>query len=100
MRCHQRGFAVVDQRLNDATDIPELTYDDVTFAPDGTLFAASRDLYGPGQGVFRSDDGGMHWSNSVSAQLLDPDVHSVLVSPDGHLLFAGTGSGVYRLALS
>ncbi|MED7826284.1 sialidase family protein [Streptomyces chiangmaiensis] len=86
--------------FSDATGIPELTYDDVTFAPDGTLFAASRDLYGPGQGVFRSDDGGMHWSNSVSAQLLDPDVHSVLVSPDGHWLFAGTGSGVYRLALS
>ncbi|GGN91816.1 hypothetical protein GCM10011579_089040 [Streptomyces albiflavescens] len=86
--------------FSDAVGIAELTYDDVTFAPDGTLFAASRDLSEPGQGVFRSDDGGSHWSNSVSAQLLDPDVHSVLVSPDGHWLFAGTGSGVYRLPLS
>jgi hypothetical protein len=50
--------------------------------------------------VFRSDDGGSHWSNRVSAQPLDHDVHSVLVSPDGHWLFAGTGSGLYRLALS
>ncbi|SCL13803.1 hypothetical protein GA0070624_0237 [Micromonospora rhizosphaerae] len=85
--------------FSDAADIPGVFYNDVTFAPDGTLFAASRDKYEPGQGVFRSDDGGLHWSNSVSAQLVDPDVHSVLVSPDGHWLFAGTGSGVYRLAL-
>jgi hypothetical protein len=50
--------------------------------------------------VFRSDDGGMHWGNRVSAQLLDRDVHSVLVSSEGHWLFAGTGRGVYRLPLS
>ncbi|MFC4019589.1 WD40/YVTN/BNR-like repeat-containing protein [Micromonospora sp. GCM10011542] len=80
-------------------DIPGLVYNDVTFAPDGTMFAASRDMYEPGQGVFRSDDGGVHWSNAFSAQLVDPDVRSVLVSPDGHWLFAGTGSSVYRLAL-
>lgn len=86
--------------FSDAAGLPDVTFNDVTFAPDGTLFAASRDLYEPGQGVFSSDDGGSHWSNTVSAQLLDSDVHSVLVSPDGHWLFAGTGSGVYRLALS
>lgn len=87
--------------FSDASGIPELTFSDVTFAPDGTLLAASRDLYGPpGQGVFRSDDGGSHWSNRVSVQLLDSDVHSVLVSRDGHWLFAGTGSGVYRLPIS
>jgi hypothetical protein len=34
--------------FSDATGIPKLTYDDVTFAPDGTLFAASRDLYEAG----------------------------------------------------
>lgn len=82
----------------DAAGVPALTYDTVTFAPGGTLFAASRDLYQPGQGVVRSDDGGSQWT-SVSTQPVDRDVHSLLVSPDGRWLFAGSGSGVYRLAL-
>ncbi|MFB7503355.1 MULTISPECIES: WD40/YVTN/BNR-like repeat-containing protein [Streptomyces] len=85
--------------FRDASGVPELTYDDVAFAPDGALFVASRDLYEPGQGVFRSDDGGMHWT-SMSTGLVTTDVRSLSVSPDGRRLFAGTGNGgVFRRVL-
>jgi hypothetical protein len=86
--------------FSDAVGVSGLSYDDVTFAPDGTVFAASHDsAYASGQGVFRSVDGGSHWTN-VSKDLFNRDVHAVLVSPDGQWLFAGTaGGGVYRLAL-
>ncbi|MFI7033883.1 WD40/YVTN/BNR-like repeat-containing protein [Microbispora rosea] len=86
--------------FSDAVGFTAASYDDVAFAPDGTVFAASGDAAsGPGQGLARSVDGGAHWVD-VSADLPDRDVRSVLVSPDGGWLFAGTGhSGVYRLAL-
>ncbi|MFF4903042.1 WD40/YVTN/BNR-like repeat-containing protein [Streptomyces sp. NPDC001068] len=86
--------------FRDGSGTPDLTYGDVVFAPDGTLFAASRDLYEPGGGVFRSGDGGGHWTAVVSAGLVTGDVRSLSPSPDGHWLFAGTGNaGVFRLAL-
>ncbi|MFI6359637.1 WD40/YVTN/BNR-like repeat-containing protein [Streptomyces sp. NPDC050743] len=86
--------------FDDAVGHPPAAYRDVTFAPDGTVFAVSGDAAdGPGQGVVRSTDGGAHWVD-VSAGLSDRDVRSVLVSADGQWLFAGTGrSGVYRLAI-
>jgi hypothetical protein len=65
------------------------------------VFVASTDtMAGPGQGVLRSVDGGAHFTD-VTADLPDHDVRSVLVSPDGQWLFAGTGgSGVFRIALN
>ncbi|MQY40315.1 hypothetical protein SRB17_83480 [Streptomyces sp. RB17] len=86
--------------FSDAVGHPAATYDDAAFAPDGTVFAASADAEGePGQGVVRSVDGGAHFSD-VTTDLPDRDVRSILVSPDGEWLFAGTGgSGVYRIAL-
>ncbi|MEV6056886.1 hypothetical protein [Streptomyces sp. NPDC052107] len=86
--------------FDDAFGQPSATYSDVTFAPDGTVFAVSGDAAdGPGRGVVRSTDGGARWAD-ISAGLPDRDVRSVLVSADGQWLFAGTGrSGVYRLAV-
>jgi hypothetical protein len=87
--------------FEDAAGFPSATYGDVTFAPDGTLYAGSGDSAGgAGQGVVRSTDGGSHWAD-ISAGLPDHDVRSVLVSADGQWLFVGTGlSGVYRLPVS
>ncbi|MEU6091458.1 hypothetical protein ABZ865_32720 [Streptomyces sp. NPDC047085] len=87
--------------FSDADGYPAATYDDVVFAPDGTVFAASNDVMGaPGQGVVRSVDGGAHFTD-VTTDLPDHDVRSILVSPDGQWLFAGTGgSGVFRIALN
>ncbi|MEU6775148.1 hypothetical protein [Streptomyces sp. NPDC046759] len=80
---------------------PAADYDDAAFAPDGTVFAASADGMGvTGQGVVRSVDGGAHFADATT-DLPDRDVRSILVSPDGEWLFAGTGgSGVYRIALN
>lgn len=84
--------------FSDAVGLPGPQFVDVTFAPDGTLFVASQNHFTPGQGVFRSTDGGVHWSG-LATEPVDRDVHAVLVSPDGRWLFAGTGGGVYRLRL-
>lgn len=97
------GFVKVSRdegaSFHDGSAVAGLSYDDVAFGPDGTVYAASHDYYEPGQGVFRSTDGGMHWT-SISGSLVDLDVHALLVSPDGRWLFAGTGgNGLYRLAL-
>jgi hypothetical protein len=87
--------------FSNAVGYPEATYDDVAFAPDGTVFAASADAMGvSGHGVVRSADGGAHFTD-VTTDLPDRDVRSILVSPNGEWLFAGTGgSGVYRIALN
>lgn len=85
--------------FTDAASTAGLTYDAITFGPGGVVFAGSRDLYEPGQGVLRSTDGGFHWLE-VSATLPDQDVRDLVTSPDGRWLFAGTGAGVYRLALN
>jgi hypothetical protein len=87
--------------FSDAVGYPAATYDDVAFAPDGTVFAASGNAMNvPGQGVVRSVDGGAHYTD-VTADLPDRDVRSILVSPNGEWLFAGTGgSGVYRISLN
>lgn len=84
--------------FSDAVGLPALQFVDVAFAPDGTLFTASQNHFEPGQGVFRSADGGVHWSG-LAEQPVNRDVHAVLVSPDGRWLFAGTSGGVYRLQL-
>ncbi|MFS4091566.1 WD40/YVTN/BNR-like repeat-containing protein [Streptomyces sp. AF1A] len=87
--------------FSDAVGQPAAHYDDVAFAPDGTVFAASADaLDAPGKGVVRSVDGGARFTD-IASGLPDRDVRSILVSPDGEYLFAGTGgSGVYRIALN
>lgn len=87
------------QTFTDAVAPSGLDYDAVTFAPDGTVFAGSRDHYQPGQGVLRSADGGVHWT-SVATGLPNRDVHALLVSPDDRWVFAGTGAGVYRLPVT
>lgn len=86
------------QTFTDAATPSGPEYDAIAFAPGGTVFAASRDYFVPGQGVIRSTDGGGHWTD-VSTSLINRDVHALAVSPDGQWLFAGTGAGVYRLSL-
>lgn len=78
---------------------PSLFSTSVVFSRDGALFAGSRDFDVPGLGVLRSTDGGTSW-RALPNQPADHEVRSVLVSPDGAWLFAGTmASGVHRLAL-
>jgi photosystem II stability/assembly factor-like uncharacterized protein len=86
------------QTFTDAAAPSGPEYDAITFAPGGTVFAASRDYSVPGQGVIRSTDGGGHWTD-VSTSLVNQDIHALAVSLDGQWLFAGTGAGVYRLSL-
>ena len=60
-----------------------------------TLFAATL-----GHGVFRSDDGGVHWtdiSSGLSASRNANIVLSLVYSSSDRSLLAGTGDGVYRL---
>jgi len=75
----------------------------LTFGADGQLFAAdgdSKDEAGlpvGGRGVLNSRDGGRSWHN-ISDGLPNLDVASVITSPDGKWLYAGTeGGGVYRI---
>ncbi|MEO6088150.1 MAG: hypothetical protein ABIQ18_34060 [Umezawaea sp.] len=83
----------------DAVGAPALFYTSVAFSRDGTVFAGSRDWEVAGQGVLRSTDGGKRWQ-VLPNQPADHEVRSVLVSPDGAWLFAGTmASGVHRLPL-
>ncbi|SCL46954.1 Subtilase family protein [Micromonospora eburnea] len=71
---------------------------------DGVLYAgttgySAAGLLQGGRGVLRSADGGRTWVN-IGAGLPDPSVQSVVASPDGRWLFAGTRSGgVYRLPI-
>jgi photosystem II stability/assembly factor-like uncharacterized protein len=74
----------------------------LTYGADGQLFAAdgvSADAGLPvgGRGVLNSRDGGRSWHN-ISDGLPNLDVESVITSPDGQWLYAGTvGGGVYRI---
>ncbi len=78
----------------------------LTVARDGTVYAAD-DAYVDeaglpvgGRGVLVSHDDGRSYAN-ISAGLPDLDVSSVVTSPDGRWVYAGTsGGGVYRLAAS
>jgi hypothetical protein len=45
-----------------------------------------------------SRDGGATWTELGARDL--PKVHALTVGVDGRYLFAGTGRGVYRLALT
>ncbi|PRY42315.1 hypothetical protein [Umezawaea tangerina] len=83
----------------DGVGAPGLYYTSVTFGRHGELFAGTRDWTVAAQGVQRSTDGGKHWK-ALPTQPADREVRTVLVSPDGTWLFAGTmASGVHRLAL-
>jgi hypothetical protein len=63
----------------------------LAFGPDGALYAASRDSV-----VLSSKDGGVSWAKLGGAS----STESVLPSPDGRWLFAGTSAGsVQRLPL-
>jgi photosystem II stability/assembly factor-like uncharacterized protein len=46
------------------------------------------------QGVFQSQDGGRHWQFAGPAPV---SVNSLLLSPDGHSLYAATATGFYRM---
>lgn len=72
---------------------PNRPLDVVLFSPrytaDQTIFAGSRD-----GGIFRSTDGGLHWSTLSTLPLSE-----LVISPDydrDHTLFAGTLWGVFR----
>ncbi len=60
--------------------------------PDGRLVYAGTKY----QGVFRSTDGGQDWQ---AAGLAPDSVNALVVSPDGHWVYAATGSGLYRQAV-
>ncbi|RZU20194.1 peptidase inhibitor I9 [Kribbella rubisoli] len=74
----------------------------LTYGADGQLFAADGDgadagLPVGGRGVLNSRDGGRSWHN-ISDGLPNLDVASLITSPDGQWLYAGTvGGGVYRI---
>ncbi|GLZ35358.1 xyloglucanase [Lentzea sp. NBRC 105346] len=70
----------------------------VAIASNGVLYAASRTFSGTtGPGVLRSVNGGRTWSSLGGP---NEGIDSLLVSPDGRWLFAGTQSGsVHRRAL-
>ncbi|MFI5691098.1 S8 family serine peptidase [Kribbella sp. NPDC051586] len=74
----------------------------LTYGADGELFAADGDsadagLPVGGRGVLNSRDGGRSWQN-ISDGLPNLDVASLVRSPDGQWLYAGTaGGGVYRI---
>ena len=74
----------------------------LTYGADGQLFAAAGDgadagLPVGGRGVLNSRDGGRSWHN-ISDGLPNLDVASLITSPDGQWLYAGTvGGGVYRI---
>ncbi|MFD3406888.1 S8 family serine peptidase [Kribbella sp. NPDC058693] len=74
----------------------------LTYGADGQLFAADGDssdagLPVGGRGVLNSRDGGRSWHN-ISDGLPNLDVASLITSPDGQWLYAGTvGGGVYRV---
>ncbi|MGY4767456.1 S8 family serine peptidase [Kribbella sp. CWNU-51] len=74
----------------------------LTYGADGQLFAADGDgadagLPVGGRGVLNSRDGGRSWHN-ISDGLPNLDVASLITSPDGRWLYAGTaGGGVYRI---
>lgn len=81
-----------------------LSISSFAFASDGAIYAgaaASHDGAGlpvGGRGVLAESRHGHGWTN-ISAGLPDLDVTSLVLSPDGRWLFAGTlGGGVYRLA--
>jgi subtilisin family serine protease len=70
---------------------------DTLYAGTGAYSAAG--LVQGGRGVLRSTDGGRTWVN-IGAGLPDPSVRSLVLSPDGRWLYAGTRSGgVYRLPI-
>ncbi|MER7250952.1 S8 family serine peptidase [Kribbella sp. NPDC000426] len=74
----------------------------LTFGAEGRLYAADGDssdagLPVGGRGVLTSSDGGRSWHN-ISDGLPNLDVQSLITSPDGQWLYAGTvGGGVYRI---
>ncbi|MQA77582.1 MAG: S8 family serine peptidase [Streptosporangiales bacterium] len=89
----------------EAGDLPMRVSDVVVSVADArTLYAgttehAANGLVKGGRGVLRSTDGGRTWEN-VSTGLQKTDVTSLVQSPDGHFLFAGTEyGGVHRLRL-
>ena len=74
----------------------------LTFGADGpglrrpTATGADAGLPVGGRGVLTSRDGGRSWQN-ISDGLGNLDVASLVTSPDGRWLYAGTaGGGVYR----
>lgn len=69
---------------------PSLYGHALAIAPDGTIFAASRDM-----GVWRSQDNGDSWQD-VSAGLASTSVLSLVIAPDGHLYAGSAGHGLYR----
>lgn len=82
-----------------------LSISSLVFAPDGTIYAgddAGTDASGlivGGRGVLASRDGGVSFDN-ISAGLPNLDVASLVTSPDGKWLYAGTeGGSIYRLGL-
>ena len=77
-------------RISEIVDV-----DGVVYAGVGGYTEAG--LINNGRGVLRSVNGGRTWVN-VGAGLPDLSVRSLVASPDGQWLFAGTRSGgVYRL---
>ncbi|WP_018348400.1 WD40/YVTN/BNR-like repeat-containing protein [Longispora albida] len=72
----------------------------IAFSPDGkTIYAGSHYYHTAASGVLRSTDGGRTWG-SITGNLPEPSVNSLVVSADNSWLFAGTTFGsVYRLAV-
>jgi subtilisin family serine protease len=90
-------------RVADTGGLPMMVRD-VVAGPDGTWYAGTtaytaNGLVKGGRGVLRSTDGGQTWVN-VSGGLQNLSVRSLVVSRDGHWLFAGTAQGgVHRLRI-
>lgn len=87
----------------EAGDLPMQVSDIVVSADDtrtlyaGTMRFVANGLVKGGRGVLRSTDGGRTWEN-VSSGLQQTDVTSLVQSPDGRFLYAGTQyGGVHRL---
>ncbi|TWP53511.1 hypothetical protein FKR81_06045 [Lentzea tibetensis] len=83
------------------TETPKVSEENlssVAIGPDGVLYAAARTFRGTsGPGVLRSVNGGRTWSSFGGP---NEGIDSLLVSPDGRWLFAGTqAGGVHRRAL-
>ena len=89
-----------------AGGVPMMVSDVVTAPTDPQVLFASTTSYrrmgvpAGGRGVLRSTDGGFTWEN-ISLGLEGTAVASLVPSPDGAWLYAGTvGGGVYRLRLA
>ena len=78
------------------TMLPEYAYHILTEGPDGSIYALANT-----EGLYRSDDGGVHWKAlDVAASILSPaerkEIRQFAIAADGTLFLAGRSDVLVR----